>query len=150
MVRVLRPSFCCRLQFLEKVRFQTEYMDTVVLHNKPQRFKTKDLERQLHKYYFTSIVRDIATRAEAVAVERQIRDQSEQLTTNLHLLMVSFYTPTSTRYKIIVEGKAFPSDAVRGRGGTRLNTYVRRVTPHLLRCPVCVPVASEVPWVRPQ
>lgn len=72
------------------------------------------------------------------------------LTTNLHLLMVSFYTPTSTRYKIIVEGKAFPSDAVRGRGGTRLNTYVRRVTPHLLRCPVCVPVASEVPWVRPQ
>ena len=59
------------------------------------------------------------------------------LTTNLHLLMVSFYTPTSTRYKIIVEGKAFPSDAVRGRGGARLYTYVRRVTPHLLRCPVC-------------
>jgi len=88
VVRVLRPSFCCRLQFLEKVRFQTEYMDTVVLHNKPQRFKTKDLERQLHKYYFTSIVRDIATRAEAVAVERQIRDQSEQLTTNLHLSKV--------------------------------------------------------------
>lgn len=38
------------------------------------------------------------------------------LTTNIHLLMASFYRPTKDKYRIIIEGKAFPSDHVSSLG----------------------------------
>ncbi len=48
--------------------------------------------------------------AEIVGAEEHEVVAMNNLSVNLHLLMVSFYQPTSERFKIIVEAGAFPSD----------------------------------------
>jgi kynureninase len=48
--------------------------------------------------------------AEIVGAQEHEVVAMNNLSVNLHLLMVSFYQPTDERYKIIVEAGAFPSD----------------------------------------
>ena len=56
-----------------------------------------------HELFTVKIAKIVGAKENEVAV-------THSLTTNLHLLMVSFYRPKNNRTKILCEKKAFPSD----------------------------------------
>lgn len=66
-------------------------------------FEAKNPWVKYHEYLTDSMAKIVGAKPIEVVI-------SNTLTTNLHLLMVSFYQPTDKKYKIIIESDAFPSD----------------------------------------
>jgi len=58
-------------------------------------------------YYHHFLTKQVATIVGAREKEVVVMNN---LTANLHLMLVSFYRPNAQRYKMIIEGGAFPSD----------------------------------------
>ena len=66
-------------------------------------FEAKNPWLPYHETVTPSLARLVGARPEEVVA-------MNSLTVNLHILMASFYRPTKQRFKILIEGNAFPSD----------------------------------------
>src|SRR5450432_3913335 len=66
-------------------------------------FHMKDPWYSYHDFFPEKLSKIVGCKRHEVVV-------MNQLTVNIHLLFASFYRPTKSRFKIICEGKAFPSD----------------------------------------
>ena len=56
-----------------------------------------------HEFLTNSMAKIVGAKPNEVVI-------MNSLTANLHFMMVSFYQPTKTKYKIVIESDAFPSD----------------------------------------
>ena len=82
------------------------------LHQELKDWKNLGVEGHFHAKnpwmpYHEFLTENMATIVGAKPLEVVVMNT---LTVNLHLLMASFYRPTATRYKILMEVDAFPSD----------------------------------------
>ncbi len=88
-------------------------------------WETLGVEGHLHAKnpwlpYHEFLTKQMAGVVGALPIETVVMNS---LTVNLHLLMVSFYRPTSERYKIVIEKGAFPSDQYAVESHIRFHGY---------------------------
>lgn len=79
-------------------------------------FKGEDPWLSYHKSLTKTLSAIVGAKEEEVTVMNSV-------TVNLHLMMVSFYRPTKQRYKILMEGGAFPSDQYAVESQARFHGY---------------------------
>lgn len=92
------------LQPIKTRQYINEELDDWATHGVEGHFDARRPWYAYHELLTESTARIVGAKPNEVVV-------THSLTTNLHLLMVSFYGPTADRYKIVCEAKAFPSDA---------------------------------------
>jgi len=79
-------------------------------------FKGSEPWLGFHKRLTNTLSGILGTKPEEITI-------MNSLTVNLHLLMVSFYKPTGKRFKILMEGGAFPSDQYAVASQARFHGY---------------------------
>ena len=82
-------------------------------------FDAKDKWLDYHKLLTGTLAGIVGAKKEEVTV-------MNSLTVNLHLLIVSFYKPKGNKYKIIMEGGAFPSDQYALESQVKFHGYDRK------------------------
>lgn len=78
-------------------------LDDWATHGVEGHFRAKNPWLSYHRLFTERLSKIVGAQTNEVVA-------TNTLTVNLHLLMISFYRPTATRYKIIMEAGAFPSD----------------------------------------
>jgi len=79
-------------------------------------FHAKNPWLPYHEFLTEAMARVVGAKSQEVVV-------MNTLSVNLHLMMISFYRPTQTRHKIIIESDAFPSDRYAAASQIKIHGY---------------------------
>jgi kynureninase len=104
------------LQPVQTAEYLKEELEQWAEHGVEGHFKGKRPWFHYHKFLTEPAARLVGAKPSEVVV-------MNNLTVNLHLLMVSFYRPTAGRFKILMEAAAFPSDMYAVETQVRFHGY---------------------------
>lgn len=104
------------LQPIQTAEYLKEELEQWAEHGVEGHFKGKRPWFHYHKFLTEPAARLVGAKPSEVVV-------MNNLTVNLHLLMVSFYRPSAGRFKILMEAAAFPSDMYAVETQVRFHGY---------------------------